>query len=36
MDRFSPKLVTVFGGSGFVGKHLAQAAASQNAAETVA
>jgi len=27
MDRFSPKLVTVFGGSGFVGKHLAQALA---------
>lgn len=24
MDRFSPKLVTVFGGSGFVGTHLAQ------------
>jgi len=27
MDRFSPKLVTVFGGSGFVGKHLVQALA---------
>lgn len=27
MDRFSPKLVTVFGGSGFVGTHLAQALA---------
>ncbi|CAN7461078.1 complex I NDUFA9 subunit family protein [Devosia sp. LjRoot3] len=24
MDRFSPKLATVFGGSGFVGTHLAQ------------
>ena len=24
MDRFSPKLVTVFGGSGFVGTHLCQ------------
>jgi uncharacterized protein YbjT (DUF2867 family) len=29
MDRFSPKLVTVFGGSGFVGTHLAQALARQ-------
>lgn len=27
MDRFSPKLVTVFGGSGFVGKPLVQALA---------
>ncbi|RYG55429.1 NAD-dependent epimerase/dehydratase family protein, partial [bacterium] len=27
MDRFSPKLVTIFGGSGFVGKHLVQALA---------
>ncbi|KKB78710.1 3-beta hydroxysteroid dehydrogenase [Devosia soli] len=27
MDRFSPKLVTVFGGSGFLGKHVTQALA---------